>query len=58
MVYMYSPSTSEWVHISDLPTPRSRATVVSLSSGEILMMGGFGDDNLHAVYSGKLTIQL
>jgi N-acetylneuraminic acid mutarotase len=37
MVYMYSPSTSEWVHISDLPTPRSRATVVSLSSGEILL---------------------
>ena len=58
MVYMYSPSTSEWVHISDLPTPRSMATVVTLSSGEILMMGGLGDDNLCAVYSGKLTIQI
>lgn len=58
MIYMYSSSTNEWVHISDLPTPRSRATVVVLSSGEILMIGGFGDDNLCAAYKGKLTLQL
>ena len=57
IVYMYSPSINEWVHISDLPTPRSRATVVTLSPGEILMVGGFGDDNLHAVYRGKLSIR-
>ena len=58
IVYMYSPSTNEWVHIGDLPTPRSRATVVVLSLGEILMVGGFGDDNLCAAYKGKLTLQL
>ena len=58
IVYMYSPSTNERVHISDLPTPQSRATVVMLSLGEMLMMGGFGDDNLHTIYKGKVKIQL
>ena len=39
-IYMYSPSTNSWIYVSDLPAPRSKATVAILSSTEILIIGG------------------
>ena len=41
-VYMYSPSTDSWSHVSDLPAPQSGVAVAVMSSREILVIGGFG----------------
>ena len=40
-VYMYFPSTKSWIHVSDLPAPRSGPLVAVLSPTEILAMGGW-----------------
>ena len=40
-VYMYSLSSNSWIHISDLPAPRSDTAAAVLSSTEILVIGGF-----------------
>ena len=57
-IYMYCPTSNQWMHISDLSVPRSRATVAILSPAEVLVIGGFGDDNMKAVYRGTLSMQL
>ena len=55
-IYMYSHSTNSWVYISDLPAPRSYAAVAALSSSEILVIGGWGDDGItNTVYKGTLN---
>ena len=55
-VYMYSPSTNSWIYISDLPAPRSYTAVAALSSTEILVIGGWGDDGItNTVYKGTLN---
>ena len=36
-IYMYSSSTNSWMHVSDLPSPRSIPAVAVLSSTEILL---------------------
>ena len=55
-VFMYSPSTSSWIYISDLPAPRFGTTVAFLSSIEILVIGGWAADRVNTVYKGMLTI--
>ena len=55
-IYMYSPSTNSWIHISDLPSPRSITTVAVLSSTEILVVGGWDSGRANAVYKGILHL--
>ena len=58
-VYMYLPANNSWVYFSDLPTPRFGTAVASLSSTEILVIGGYGDnDRLSTVYKGTLHFKL
>ena len=57
-IYMYSPSTSSWIHISDLPAPRAYASAVVLPSGEILVIGGWDGDSMNTVYKGTLCLKL
>ena len=57
-VYMYSPSTSSWVYISDLPAPRSITAAAVLSSTEVLVMGGWCGDKVNSVYKGTLQFKL
>ena len=58
-VYMYSPSTSSWIYISDLPAPRSVTAVAVLSSAEILVIGGWVDGGIvKTVYEGTLHLKL
>ena len=59
-IYMYSPSTNSWIYVNDLPAPRSRAAVVTLSSTEILVIGGRDDDGgrVNTVYKGTLHLKL
>ena len=55
-IYMYSHFTNSWVHVSDLPAPRSYVAVAVLSSTEILVIGGWGDDGItNTVYKGTLN---
>ena len=54
-VYMFSPSTNSWIHISDLPEPRLYAAVAVLSSTEILVIGGEHNDiKVNSTYKGTL----
>ena len=54
-VYMFSPSTNSWIHISDLPEPRLYAAVAVLSSTEILVIGGSCDGrHVNSTYKGTL----
>ena len=55
-VYMYSPSTSSWIYISDLPAPRSHTAVAVLSPIEVLVIVGWGEREIvNTVYQGTLT---
>ena len=53
-VYMYSPFSKDWIHISDLPSPRSLTTAAILSSTEVLVIGGFNNGRVRSVYKGTL----
>ena len=55
-VYTYSPSTNSWIHISDLPAPRSITTVAVLSSTEILVIGGWDSGRVNTIYKGTLHL--
>ena len=58
-VYMYSPAANDWIHVSDLPTPRSNAAIAPLSSTEILVIGGWGDGiRVRSVYRGTLKFSM
>ena len=56
-IYMYSPSTTSWVYISDLPAPRSYTAATVLSPIEVLVIGGRGEYTCreNTVYRGTLT---
>ena len=56
-VYMYSPSTNSWIHISDLPAPITGVGVAVLSSTEILAIGGYDGDYRGTVYKGTLHLK-
>ena len=58
-VYVYSTATNSWVYISNLPVPQARSIVTTLSSGELLVMGGYGDHgDVKTVYRGMLTMDI
>ena len=55
-IYMYLHSSHSWVYINDLPFPRSYTAVATLSSTEILVIGGWGEDGITStVYKGILN---
>lgn len=54
-VYMYSALTKSWIHISDLPSPRSLTAAAPLSSTEILVIGGYNHGRVKSVYKGTLV---
>ena len=63
IVYAYSSSTNSWVHICDTPFRQAGAAVAVLSSTEILVIGGWLDDDkilerLNSVYRGTLHFRL
>ena len=57
-VYISSPSTNSWIYLSDLPAPRSLTTVTSLSSTEVLVIGGWCGGRMNTVYKGTLRLEL
>ena len=57
-VYMYSLSSNSWIHISDLPAPRSDTAAAVLSSTEILVIGGYYSPlSVNTVYKGTLYLK-
>ena len=57
-VYVYSPHSNAWLHISDLPTPRMQASTAVLSSTELLLIGGCNKgSHLNTVYKGILRTE-
>jgi N-acetylneuraminic acid mutarotase len=68
-VFMYSSFAKSWIHVSDLPAPRSGPLVAVLSPTEILAIGGwigasFGDwiagsfvGSVNTVYKGTLHLK-
>lgn len=58
-VHMYLPTVNSWIYFCDLPAPRFGSTVAALSSTEILVIGGYRDENrLSTVYKGTLHFKL
>lgn len=56
---MNSPSSNSWIYISDLPVPLSGIAAASLSSTEILVIGGWSiDGKVNSVYKGTLQLML
>lgn len=56
-VYMYSPPTDSWFYVTDLPAPRYGALTAVLSPTEILVVGGWDDeDRQNTVYKGTLKL--
>ena len=56
-VYMYSPAINSWIFMSDLPAPRSNTTIAVLSSSQVMVIGGQGEDTrVSTVYVGTLTL--
>ena len=43
-IHHYRPETGEWVKVGDLPSPRCQCTCVRMSNGEILVAGGWDDE--------------
>ena len=56
-VYVHSPCTNSWIHISDLPSPLAWAATAMLSSTELLVIGGRKNGRLNKVYKGLLQIE-
>ena len=58
-MYMYLPLNNSWIYFSDLPTPLFGTSVAVLSSTEILIIGGEGNEKrLNNVYKGTLAFKL
>lgn len=59
-VYAFSPSMNSWVHISDLPAPRTNTAVAVMTRMDILVTGGQGGDDsrVNTVYKGTLNSKL
>jgi hypothetical protein len=57
-VCMYLPLNNSWVYFTNLPAPIFGTAVAVLSSTEILMIGGEGNENrLDTVYKGVLAFK-
>ena len=39
-IHAYSPSTSSWIHVGDLPRRHTDCGAISLPGGELLVIGG------------------
>ena len=58
-VYMYMPAINSWIYFSDLPAPQFGSAVAVLSSTEILVIGGYHNENrLSTVYRGTLHLNV
>ena len=58
-VCMYLPLNNSWIYFNDLPAPMFGTAVAVLSSTEILLIGGEGNENrLDTVYKGVLAFRL
>ena len=59
-VYAFSTSMNSWVHISDLPAPRTNTAVAVMTRMDILVTGGQGGDDsrVNTVYKGTLNLKL
>ena len=57
-VHAYCPATSSWVKIGDLPDLRVFPAVTTLSTGELLIAGGFisNDDQDDVLYDSQVFI--
>jgi len=57
-VYAYCPTTSSWIHISDLPAPQNSVATATLPSGELLVMGGGNIESRYSnsVFMGSITL--
>ena len=56
-VYIYSPCTNAWIHISDLPAPRMwTAATAMVSPTEFLLIGGWYDGTQNSVHKGLLQL--
>ncbi len=56
-LHVYSPLTSSWIRIEDIPVACFSCTVTKLGSGDILIIGGMGhdeEDALKTVYRGSI----
>ena len=54
-VFAYSPVVNEWYHIDNLPVKLSSATATTLTSGELVVVGGRrGEERNANVYIGSL----
>ena len=56
-VYVYSPCTDTWIHISDLPTPRVWTATAMLSPTEVIVIGGWNELSQQTVYKGLIQIK-
>ena len=58
-IYVFFPLTSSWVRVTtgDLPEPRYACTAVQLSSNQLLVLGGYDDQDKHikTVFLGSIT---
>ncbi len=58
-LHVYSPLTSSWIRIEDIPVSCFSCTVSKLGSGDILIIGGMGhdeEDSLKTVYRGSICV--
>ena len=55
-IHAFSPSTSSWVHIGDLPRPHTDCGAITLPSGELLVIGGEEENfaSSKVVYKGSI----
>ena len=54
-IYAYSPAVKQWYLVDELPIPLCSATAITLSTGEIVVLGGRrGGDRNTDVYIGSL----
>ena len=60
-VYMYMPANNSWIYFSDLPAPAPQfgTAIAVISSTEMLLIGGYSNDNrLSTVFKGTLHFQI
>ena len=43
-VHVYDPHRRQWIHVANMPCALSKCTAVSLSSGDLFVMGGYSKE--------------
>ncbi len=54
-IYLYNPQTKGWTKVGDVPTAMSKCSCTVLPSGELVVLGGWGED---AGQASKMYIAL